>query len=230
MKDFMTDAQAAYHDRNFKQTLDLYDQEIAQNSNDLLAYEGKGLCLYKLKKPVDSIAVCQQILALDPTFVMAHIIMAEAYHKIKDVSKSRQEIQVAYSMDSTNADVLASYGSLLLLDKKFDDALVFLEKAVNINPNLYSAYNNLAVLYVRKRDRSKVLFLAKEMYRLRRTFKNSVRLTVAYFDYTRLSNIIFILLVLSILIMEIFQIWMGFSIAIGILLLLIVLLLYTRTP
>lgn len=83
---------------------------------------------------------------------MTHVIMAEAYYDMGEYAKSKKEIQTAYVMAPEDIGVLVSYGSLLLFDKKVDEARNIFEKVIQKDANNYLAYNNLAVIYSLKRD------------------------------------------------------------------------------
>lgn len=221
-------ANKAFEDKNFQHALDLYVQETSARPQNLFAHERVARCLLMLNRPADAVAACEKILALDPNHIVAHVIMAEAYYDMKEYSKSMGEIDIAYAMDPSNPEVLVSYGTLLLFENKADEALSFLESAIQKDPNNYTAYNNLAVIYVTKRNKEKVLYCAKEMYRLRRTTKNFIRLLVGYMDYLRLTNILFVFLVTLILVSEIFRWWAVFWGTGSIILALIVLRRYLR--
>lgn len=201
MEDYMAEAQKAYEARNFKKAFELYKREISARPKSLLARDRAARCLLALKRPLDAVTMSREILDIDPNYALAHGIMAEAYYDMKEISKSKAEIELAYTMAPANSEVLTAYGSLLLFDKKLDNAITFLEKALENDPNNYIAYNNLAVIYTAKRDRAKIYFAAKEMYRLRRSLKNLVRLTIAYMNHTKLSSVlavaIFILMIVS---------------------------------
>ncbi len=210
MRDYMLDAQKAYEIRNFENALQLYYQEISTHPEKIFARERAARCLWILKRPLDAIAMCEEILNLDSNYVMAYVIEAEAYYDMKEYSKAAEKIRLAYSIDPTHVEVLVSYGSLLLLEKETHEALNILEKAIQKDPNSYTAYNNLAVIYVARRNREKVLYCAKEMYRLRRTILNRIRLLVAYADYYRLTNVSFVFLVILTLTAELLRMWAVF--------------------
>src|SRR5260221_5457212 len=172
MNDFMADAQKAYENRDFEEALKLYIKEISERPKNLLAQDRAARCLWMLKRPLDAIDRCKQILKLDPNYAAAYLIIAEVYYDLKDIAKARENMQLAYSISPDNAEVLTTYGSFLLFDKKMDDAVGLLEKSIQIDPSNYAAYNNLAVIYSTKRKRAKVLLCAKEMYKLRPSQKN----------------------------------------------------------
>jgi tetratricopeptide (TPR) repeat protein len=207
MENIMIDADTAYDKGNFDLALDLYSREMHRNPANIKAQEQTARCLWVLKRYANAISACKEILVLAPNNVMAHVIMAESYYDLQDVRSSLDEIQLAYSMDTNNIEVLSSYGTLLLFEKKLKDAEHMFEKVIQQNKDAYAVYKNLAVIYTAKRNRSKVLFCAKEIYRLRPTFKNRLRLIGAYLDYTRISNLVLVSLVILIFASLILQIW-----------------------
>lgn len=226
--EFLDVANKAYHNNNFMEALAEYEQEIMNRPENILAYDGAARCLANLNKFTDSIAMCQRLLELDPTNIKAHIILAEVYQVMNQIPKSRSEIQLAYTIAPADGEVLTSYGSLLLRDNKIDEARDMLEEAIQRNPSIYIAHNNLFFIYAKKRDRNKVYGCAKKMYRLRPTIKNKIRLVFAFMDYIWLSNIFVFGLYIIIYISLLIQNWTTFIFAITILLLMFVLKRYSK--
>lgn len=207
MRDFMIDAQNAYRSGQFMLALDLYNEEISMRPQNTQAYEGAARCLLILKRPVDSIAMCEKILELDHNYAIAHAVKAEAYHLLREFSKGNDEIRLAYSISPQNIEILISYGAFVLFDKKIDDAIALLEKAIQEDPNAYAAYHNLATAYEAKHNKAKVFFCVKEMYRLRPSVKNSIRLLIVYMNYTRLSIVLGVAYTLVLISFVFLQMW-----------------------
>jgi len=215
MGDIMIKAQHAYNALSFETALDFYKQEISERPQDALAHDGAARCYYKLGKPLEAIQEFDRALVLDPSFTLAHVGAAQAYHQIRETPKSREHIRSAYELAPMNKDVLTAYGNLLLLDNKIDEALEMLKRAIQVDPDSYLAYRNLAVVYYRQGDRKEMFFCAKQIRRLNPSFKNHVRLAVAYMNYARLINVFFVSLFVLAITSEILRLWTSFFFAIA---------------
>lgn len=207
MAQYIDEANKAYSARNFKRALELYTHEIATNADSLIARDRAARCLWILRKPADAVAMCEEILGLDSGYALAHVIMAEAYYDMKDFAMSKSEMETAFAMDPSNSEVLLAYGSFLLLDKQYESAQVYLEKAIAADPDNYATLNNLAVIYAAQRNWAKVLHCAKEMYRLRHSLKNFLRLVFAHLEDSKLSGPLVILAAILLIASALLHAW-----------------------
>lgn len=228
MKNYMLEANSTYEVGEFQKALLLYAEEINANPNNITAYERSARCLWSLKKPTDAIMLCKKILELKPDHVMAHAILAISYHAVGKRSESEEEIKIAREMAPQNVEVLSFYGTLLLLDKKMSEARDILETVIRSDPDNYVAYNNLTVLYALEPDRKRILFCVQEMYRLRRTNKNFIRLLVAYVDYYRISNILLVTLGFLTCGAMIYKVWILLFVCVAVVIALLLLRRYLR--
>ena len=224
----MIEANKAYDSKKFKKALEFYRQEILTSPDNILARERTARCLAILKRPREAVSMCEEVLSLDPSNVLAHAIQAEAYYDLKDVIKSKDEIETAYAMAPTNPEVLGVYGTLLLFEKQLDQARTLLEKALEIDPNNYAFYNNLAVISAAQHDKTKMLLYTKEMYRLRPSSKNFLRLIVARTYHPKMAGILAISVSLLLFAATILHAWWVWPLAIAFVLLLFILGLYLR--
>lgn len=206
-------ANALYANGQFEKALVNYRAEIDSNPGSLLAHDGAARCLANLNKLEEAILICQTMLEMDASYAPAHVILAEIYRAMGEPAKGYAEIELAYSMAPANAEVLTSFGSMLLLDKKMDQAKPLFEEAININPNMYIALNNLLLIYVAKHDRSNILVCAKKMHLLRPSLKNFLRLIFAYMDYAWISPLLIVGLSLALVISELLHAWTVFILA-----------------
>ena len=221
MNDKMISAKKAFQDKKFERALELYEQEISEHPDNVDAYLGAGHSLFVLKRFKKAIALAEHLLSLDSGNAMAHVILAEAYENLKEVSKSRSEIQLAYSLAPKNPSVLASYGVLLLYNEKWKEGIGFLEKALDEDHQMLLAVFNLAFAYQKLGNAEETLYYTKKIYELRPSVKNRIRLIYARLNRTGFLKPLFSFVILLFIVFAIFHEFVLFGIT-GLILLLVV--------
>ena len=230
MNDNMINAHEAFKDRKYRRALGLYELEISVNPQNLDAYFGAGRSLFMLQRPSDAIDMAEKMISLDSSNVLAHIIKAEAYQRMKETKKSEAEIELAYSIEPTNPIVLLSYGYLLIHKHKWDDAIICLEKAIEQDPAMLYAYLNLGFVYQRKGNKEKTLYCAKKIFELRPTLKNRIRLIYAQLNRRGLLRPIILLVFIALLVSALLHEFVLLSVAVLFLLFIIYFRIIFQTP
>jgi adenylate cyclase len=130
-------------------------------SDDIEAYtlylEARSLIHNRTKASlVEALDLLEMALEIDPDFASAHVAMAEAYERLTAFSGFYQDdwleesrilaqphLDRALAIDPKNADAWVLKGGLLVADHP--DRLDAYEKAISLNPNLYSAHLALGI-------------------------------------------------------------------------------------
>lgn len=225
---YIKEAQKAGEAGNFEEAMKIYNQEIIANPKNVHIRESKVRCLMKLKRHLEAIESCQNILSLDSKNITAYTIMAEALFALRRFTESKETIRKAYSINPDSVIVLVSYSTLLLYEGKIEEATGLLEKVITLDGNNYTAYRNLASIYALKRNRKRLLYCAKEIYRLEKTTKNAIRLFIAKMDYYRITNILFVSSIIMTIVAEILQQWGFFFLGMSFLGILLALRIYLK--
>jgi tetratricopeptide (TPR) repeat protein len=219
MSEKITKAQESLRNNKYRKALDLFMQEIADSPENSEAYFGAGQCLFMLKRPLEALAMADKMIGLNPSNVLSHVLKAEIYGLIvKDIQKSRQEIECAYSLEPTNPKVTYSYGHLLLHYGNWDEGIDFLEKAVVQDPKMVWAYYNLGLAYWRKGDEMKAFYYTTKVNELRPTLKNRIRLIYAQLNRRGLLRPIILLVFIALLVSALLHEFVLLSIAVVLLL------------
>jgi tetratricopeptide (TPR) repeat protein len=155
-----------------KKALELYNEIIEDDSKCIQAYQGAANVLAALDHYEDAIVMCNRAIEINQNLIIPHTILAIIYNKLGEVEKSREEINIALTIDPNSADALCCYGTILLANNRIDESLEYLERAASRNPSLYKAQLNLAVAYGRKKDSKKVFRQSFTIFFLRPTIKN----------------------------------------------------------
>ncbi|MDQ8182006.1 tetratricopeptide repeat protein [Pelagicoccus sp. SDUM812005] len=100
-------------------------------------------------------AVLDEILAEAPDYLPALGLAAELAAKMEEPEESKKLVARALKLDPIDPTALRVNGTLLVLDQKIDEAIVQLEKALELYPDDVKANYQIALAYLAKRDLGK---------------------------------------------------------------------------
>jgi protein O-mannosyl-transferase len=103
-----------------------------------------GMALTKLGRPAEGIRYFDAAINLRPTYIDAHWQKAVALDAQGQIAKSMGEFSQAIKLSKDPAKILDSQGTLLLNHHKLDEAMECFRKALQFEPDLATAHNNLA--------------------------------------------------------------------------------------
>ena len=126
----LKDAQEAQRREEFAEALKLYEEIIKVSPQLAEGYAGAAYYLYYLQKYNEALEMSNTALGLNPTLIIPHVIKAYVFDIYEDKEKSRREAKIAYDLDPNSFDALLCYGTMLVFDEQFDNAIEVLEKAV----------------------------------------------------------------------------------------------------
>ena len=207
MYNLMEIAQTAQKNEKYSEAVEHYLQEISLNPTNVLAHQNAALCYYRIGKYKEALEACEKALSLDKNLAFVHLILAEIYDDQKEVSKSRDEMNIAYALDPESPDILGAYGAFLMMDRSINEAIPLLEKATKLNPNLYNVHNNLTVAYLQKKNFKKAYLHISQMYSMRPSMRNAIQLSIAYFNSKKLIKVFSILFIVSTTVSVILNSW-----------------------
>jgi tetratricopeptide (TPR) repeat protein len=225
----MSNAQKAIQNKRFQEALNIYTYEISEHPENLDAYFKAARCLIMLKRPSEAINMAEKMIILEANSATAHVIKAEAYQQMKDVNKSKNEIEIAYSIDPANITVLLSYGHLSLKFGNLEKGISYFEKALEQDSTIY-IYFALAFSYLKKGDTEKNLYYTKKVYELKPSLKNRVRLIYAQLNRIRLLKLLIYSILLVFIVSAVLGNFLSFSISGLIILVLIYFRIIFETP
>jgi len=171
----------------------LYRESLAATPDDPSLLAGMAYCLYQLGKKQDATTTCKTALAANSSLALAHVVLAYVYQDDSEISESRRESTTALALDPDSAEVLYCNGILREIDGNFDGAIQYLERAAEINPEMYLAHYNLLYCYERKSNRKRIEQEIRVLFRLRPTFWNFIRLLSMTFSTNRVLLAAFML-------------------------------------
>ncbi|MFT3892358.1 MAG: tetratricopeptide repeat protein [Anaerolineales bacterium] len=192
----LAEAQNALKSKRPQKALELFNNVLTLDPENTAAYEGMAHSLFILKDFEGAIKASIKALEYDEKLVMPHVVLAESYDELNSIDKSREEIGIAYALSPKSPDVLASYGALLLTDNKIEEAILYLQQAINLSPQLYNAHYNLAVAYTRQGNHHEVFRHVAALNKIRPSVENTIRLVVAFMNQRKLFRPLWIIIFL----------------------------------
>jgi TolB-like protein/DNA-binding winged helix-turn-helix (wHTH) protein/Tfp pilus assembly protein PilF len=93
----------------------------------------------------------ERAIALNPNYATAHHWYAEAYlMPTGHVDEALAELEKAKSLDPLSAIIATDFGKDLYLARRYDDAILQLRRALELDPNFVSAHNWLSDTFLEK--------------------------------------------------------------------------------
>ncbi len=96
----------------------------------------------------EAIAECRAALELEPKLVEAHAYLAEALADKEDFSGALSSGQQALDLDAKNTDALRNMGYLYYVFGRYDTALEYFRRALDVNPNLPVVLVGMAKIHI----------------------------------------------------------------------------------
>jgi tetratricopeptide (TPR) repeat protein len=103
--------------------------------------------LLQEKKTTEALALYEDILARDPSFVSAYPGLVKCYIALGDIEGGSAFIESLYLEAPDNAGINYGMGFALFKQKNYQTAAEYFERAIKLDPDLAEAWNNMAVIY-----------------------------------------------------------------------------------
>lgn len=186
--------------KNFDAALPVY-KEILQEEPSNISALGGALEIMRWKEDFDgAVKLCNVAVKHDPTFVTPYVLLAHLYYEMQDINQAMLEVNKALKLEPDSYDALCFYGLLLWYESRYQEAIKYLRRAVEINYDMYLAHDYLSACYQRvgatKEFRRELLV----MQRLKPNIENFVRLIGSYFGDNKIFLAITVILPIAALI------------------------------
>lgn len=166
--------------KEYVKALDVYETIINNELKNASAYEGAARCLNMLGRYDDASRSSLQATKLDAQLIYPYIVRAYIYLTKNDFQKALHEANVSFQLEPNSADVLECYGTALMYNENFDGGAQYLEESIAINPKSILAHTNIAYIYYRKRNYSKLLNHKQAIFKLKPSISTGAGLLSAF--------------------------------------------------
>jgi tetratricopeptide (TPR) repeat protein len=132
--------------------IDIDDIDRIENENGTISrYDHKNISkkieeAISEKKYADAVKWCDFLLKSYPDSIRARYLRAVLNQKIGNLRQAEEDYEFLIDKKSADADIYNNLGALLAKEKKYKEAKSYFEKALEENPGLVEARNNLKAL------------------------------------------------------------------------------------
>jgi len=194
MNDILNQANNARRSYAFDKAKPLYQKLLQEEPRNLFVLEGLVECLYNLGEFDKALEFCKIVLEYDQNRHLPHVYYAYIYDFHGNRDEAIKEAQVAFELNSNSPEALCCYGIFSLVRNNIDDAILYLNRAVQIDPNMYLAHYNLAVCYYKQGAFVQYYKEVKILYKLHSSLRNLIFLIGAYLTKNKLLGFSVIIL------------------------------------
>jgi tetratricopeptide (TPR) repeat protein len=107
----------------------------------------KAEALYNKKRYPEALALYEKVVSIDPAFTGGYRGIVRCYNALGDLQGAVIFMESLFLEDPGSAEVSYGLGYSLYNARKYGEAIVYFEKAVELNQDLAAAWNNCAVIY-----------------------------------------------------------------------------------
>jgi tetratricopeptide (TPR) repeat protein len=131
---------------NLDKALAIYSEANMQEPNSSETLFKMGYVLSLQDRDDEAIEYYKDALKLDSNNTYIHQALASAYRKTKEFASARMYLNSSLSIDDSNPITYYNYGNLLVDMKHYDEAKEMYEKALELDPDLKEAKEELEKL------------------------------------------------------------------------------------
>jgi tetratricopeptide (TPR) repeat protein len=137
----------------WKNTLTLFDDIIKKNSDNVFAYNSRGIARYEMKDLEGSIADYSKAIEIDPTYDGAYYNRAISYYETSETESALNDYNKSIELNSAFSKAFVGRG-ILYMDRlnNPDNAVNDFTTAIKINPEFAQAYYNRGIAYAKRND------------------------------------------------------------------------------
>ncbi len=134
------------HVHRFKEALAKFDQAIAVKPNSAHAHSLRARALKNLNRGEEAMAEVNKAMACEPKSIQPFITLCSFNMRERNLSKAREYLAKADKLEPHNYEVAGLKATLLTLEKKYKEALPYVNQAIKASPDSHR-YAQRAALY-----------------------------------------------------------------------------------
>jgi serine/threonine protein kinase/Flp pilus assembly protein TadD len=145
-------ADECYRRENFEEAIKEFNQVLQRKPAHFWAQYLNALSLLRLHRPAEATAQLSACIAQRTDFIWLYLLRGFAQGELQAYEAADADYQKASQMsqdDYSRYVLFVNRGALRVREERFDDAIADLKTAIELKPNEYQAYVNLAQAYRR---------------------------------------------------------------------------------
>ncbi len=148
--------------KKYPEAVELFEGLIMADPQNINAFFMLGIAYSELRAYYPCIANLQHALRIEPAFVEARLTLADAYHNQGKYLISMRELDALEGYIPDEDTTYLHRGMILMELERFDEAVPYFEKVIELKPNVIEAYELLVGLYSNAGDFEKGVPLAEK--------------------------------------------------------------------
>lgn len=133
--------------KKYAEAVEIFEGLIMADPQNINAFFMLGMAYSELRAYYPCISNLQHALRLAPGFVEARLTLADAYHNQGKYLISMRELNALESYIPDEDTTYLHRGMILMELERFDEAIPYFEKVIELKPNVIEAYELLVGLY-----------------------------------------------------------------------------------
>ena len=146
--------------------IDAFKKAVDEDNDDALSLFYLASCKAKIGEKEEAIKYFQKVLELRPSYIEAYKSLAMIYVEFSQVDNAIQVISKALNNSEIEPDYSIYYilSTSYMLKKDYKNSIIYLEKALELNPEHIAMANSLAVAYMNVGENEKAIKLLLEIF------------------------------------------------------------------
>ncbi len=148
--------------KKYTEAVELFEALILADPQNVNAFFMLGMAYSELRAYYPCISNLQHALRLEPGFVEARLTLADAYHHQGKYLISMRELESLQEFIPDEDTTYLHRGMILMELERFDEAIPYFEKVIELKPNVVEAHELLIGLYSNTGEFEKGITLAEQ--------------------------------------------------------------------
>lgn len=133
--------------KRYREAVEIFEELILIDPQNINAFFMLGMAYSELREYYPCISNLQHALRLQPAFVEARLTLADAYHHQGKYLISLRELDALEQFIPDEDTTYLHRGMLLIELERYEEAIPYFERVIELKPDVYEAYELLIGLY-----------------------------------------------------------------------------------
>ncbi len=133
------------HEKHFNQAMARFDQALILKPRSAHAMSLRARALKNLNRDGEALAAVKEAMACDPKSVQPYLALATFAMKDKDIARARRYLAQADKIEPHNYEVAGVIASCLTLEKKYKEALPYVNESLSKHPQVHRFAQRAAI-------------------------------------------------------------------------------------
>lgn len=133
--------------KKYREAIEVFEELILMDPQNINAFFMLGMAYSEVREYYPCISNLQHALRMQPAFVEARLTLADAYHHQGKYLISLRELEALEQFIPDEDTTYLHRGMILMEMERYEEAVPYFEKVIELRPNVNEAYDLLVGLY-----------------------------------------------------------------------------------